>query len=599
MLKAGIDWGRRRAPELTLAAFASVVFLAFLGSVDIWGKREQRASAEAIDTVQNGHWLVAQIQGRPRLEKPPLPRWTIAALIMLTGRQDEWIVRLPSALSALGMVALVYALGCRLGDRSVGLAAGLVLSSFVFFISELRQAGNDGPLALFTTLALYAAWRRLHGGQNADGTEQAGARGWAILMYAALGLGFLTKGPIVVILVALTLVPYLVQARRFRAGLRSLLDWRGILLFLFLALSWPVPVLMGDVKAAEVWYLEMAQKAGSAGIQHHRVRTLLALDWPAMTAPWLVVATVAVVMPMLPRGRSLRAQVWFPWWWAVGNLAMLCFWKVAKPNYYIPCLPGAALLTAIAWVRMARAAREPGTSASPLRMLQLHWLFLFAAALAAPVVVQHRAPQYLGWALTLSGTLSASVAASVWALRRGADAGSLAPIAATLAATVLSVYGVIGPADNPTHSHRALAATLDRLFPAEQRTIMFFHELDEGLWFYLRNRNLQPVPGSQPKYNDALELVDEFRENHLVWDRNERLKLEKGILLDWLRNSDGTVPYLLIRSKVLDLFGAELNGLALPVYRERGLKRNELVLLRVVPQCPVATGQSSPGSTLR
>jgi 4-amino-4-deoxy-L-arabinose transferase-like glycosyltransferase len=57
----------------------------------------------------------------------------------------------------------------------VGLSAGLALSSSAFFISELRQAGNDGPLAFFTTLALYAAWRRLHGGPAAD--EAAGAPG--------------------------------------------------------------------------------------------------------------------------------------------------------------------------------------------------------------------------------------------------------------------------------------------------------------------------------------------------------------------------------------------------------------------------------------
>ena len=147
---------------------AGVVFLGALGSVDLWGKREQRASAEAIDTVDHHHWLVARIQGRPRLEKPPLPRWTIAALMALTGRRDEWAVRLPGALSALGMVGLVYGLGCRLGGRSVGLAAGLVLTSIGFFVAELRQAGNDGPLAFFTTLALYAAWRRLHDGGSTE-----------------------------------------------------------------------------------------------------------------------------------------------------------------------------------------------------------------------------------------------------------------------------------------------------------------------------------------------------------------------------------------------------------------------------------------------
>ncbi|MBV8310915.1 MAG: hypothetical protein JO344_11050, partial [Planctomycetaceae bacterium] len=67
---------RRWWPEMVLGLLAGFIFLGFLGSLELWGKREQRASAEALDTVENGHWLVAEIQGRPRLEKPPLPRWT-------------------------------------------------------------------------------------------------------------------------------------------------------------------------------------------------------------------------------------------------------------------------------------------------------------------------------------------------------------------------------------------------------------------------------------------------------------------------------------------------------------------------------------------
>ncbi|MGE3817980.1 MAG: ArnT family glycosyltransferase, partial [Isosphaeraceae bacterium] len=106
---SGGNWLKRWGPEALLAALAGAIFLGFLGSVDLWGKREQRSSAEAIDTIDHGHWLVAQIQGRPRLEKPPLPRWTIAGLMTLTGRRDEWVLRLPGARSALGMGGVVYA----------------------------------------------------------------------------------------------------------------------------------------------------------------------------------------------------------------------------------------------------------------------------------------------------------------------------------------------------------------------------------------------------------------------------------------------------------------------------------------------------------
>ncbi len=153
---------RRWWPEALLAVLAGMGFLGCLGSVELWGKREQRATAEAIDTVDHHHWLVAQIQGRPRLEKPPLPRWSIAALLLLTGRRDEWIVRLPGALAGVATVALIYALGRRMGGRALGLASAFVLCSMGFFVGEMRQASNDCLLALFVTLALYAAYRRLH-----------------------------------------------------------------------------------------------------------------------------------------------------------------------------------------------------------------------------------------------------------------------------------------------------------------------------------------------------------------------------------------------------------------------------------------------------
>ena len=96
-------------PKPLLVLLAGAVFLGCLGSVELWGKREQRAAAEAIDTVDHDHWLVAQIQGRPRLEKPPLPRWSIAALMLLTGRRDLWMIRLPGALAGVATVAIVFA----------------------------------------------------------------------------------------------------------------------------------------------------------------------------------------------------------------------------------------------------------------------------------------------------------------------------------------------------------------------------------------------------------------------------------------------------------------------------------------------------------
>ena len=143
---------RRWWPELVVGVLAGFIFLGFLGSLELWGKREQRAAAETLDTVENGHWLVAQIQGRPRLEKPPLPRWTTALLMTITERtatSGPCVCRAP--VSGLATAFLVYLLGATIGGRGLALAASMAICTMWLFITELRQAGNDGPLGLFTT----------------------------------------------------------------------------------------------------------------------------------------------------------------------------------------------------------------------------------------------------------------------------------------------------------------------------------------------------------------------------------------------------------------------------------------------------------------
>ncbi len=349
--------GRRAWPELLVGLLAATSFLGCLGSVEVWGKREQRASAEALDTVEHGRWLVAEIQGHPRLEKPPLPRWMIAAAMGATGRRDEWIVRLPGALCGLATVALVYAMGRRMGGRAVGLASAMILGSSGFFVGELRQAGNDGPLALFTTMALYAAWRLVESPEPDCAESRRAGRRWRWMFAAALGLGFLSKGPIVLLLTFAAIVPYLVQARRVGPGLRRLVDATGLLLFVAMAASWPLAVAWREPHAAALWLMEMTEKVGILGTLVHRRHALLARDWPGMMFPWSILAMAALVLPFFRRrgdeaavgggaGVRLRSEgpspCWFAWWWAAGNMAILCLWAVAKTNYYLPCIPGVA-----------------------------------------------------------------------------------------------------------------------------------------------------------------------------------------------------------------------------------------------------------------
>ena len=146
---------------------------------------------------------------------------------------------------------------------------------------------------------------------------------------------------------------------------------------------------------------------------------------------------------------------------------MFCFWAVAKPNYYLPCLPGMALLIGATWVHLARAGRglaamrwQPGGSCRRngfcsssrrwwLRSCVRRWL-----------------PEALWpWSLAIGLSLAVAVVVSVYAWRRGADCVALAPIAAACVLGVLVAYGMIAPAENAQRSHRDLAQRLGSIVP--------------------------------------------------------------------------------------------------------------------------------------
>ena len=597
-----------RWPEILVGLLASIIFLGSLGSVEIWGKREQRASLEAADTLDNQHWLVAQIQGHPRLEKPPLSRWLIASLMALTGRRDEAIVRLPTALSALAMIGLVYGLGCRIGGRSVGLSSALILCSTAFFISEMRQAGNDSLLALFTTLALYAAWRRL----------EAGPRRWNFVMYMALGLGILAKGPIILLLVGTTILPYLMIAGRFKPGMRQLADGPAAILFLMIALAWPTLVIIDDPHAMGIWGLEMGQKIGFDRVTEHRRHAILARDWPGMVLPWPLVAALGVALPFIRISKSQSSDeeqvsrrlspLWFPWCWAIGNLAMFCLWRVAKPSYYLPCLPGTALLLGAAWVRLTRDARIDGKNGAPARSaLQFQWVFLFVGACVAPLVSrEYMLPSVWPWMSVLAAALALGVIASAFLWKIGSDALALAPMVAACAITVWIGYGIMAPAENSIRGHRALAQSLDRIVEPGSARVLFLQEIDEGLSFYLRNRRLEPVPGSERRYNATYDYLDDFRNKRRGQLTRREVEEQvpenlKQTLIEWLDGGDTKSDYLLVPTRFYDRFAAELAPRTTTVLREESKKRNELTLLRLGKSQvdPVASAPAVDGRTIR
>jgi 4-amino-4-deoxy-L-arabinose transferase-like glycosyltransferase len=171
----------------------------------------------ALEMHYSGHFFAPTLQGLPYYNKPPLFNWLLVALFRLTGRQDEFILRLPTIAALLLYAAALWrVLRPQLGSRlafTVALAfatTGRVLfyDSFLGLI-DLWHAG-------LTWLGFMAVW---YLGQRGQWTRLF------VLTYALTAVGFLLKGLPSVVFQGLALLVYCLDTRQWR----RLFSWQHVL----------------------------------------------------------------------------------------------------------------------------------------------------------------------------------------------------------------------------------------------------------------------------------------------------------------------------------------------------------------------------------
>src|ERR671939_1094138 len=107
---------------LTAAVGLFLLYFFRLGATPLLDPDEPVYGQIAREMVRSGNWLTPHLAGRPWFDKPPLFYWASAAAMALLG-PTELAARLPSALAAVLLMALVFAVGQRLFGRRAAWAA--------------------------------------------------------------------------------------------------------------------------------------------------------------------------------------------------------------------------------------------------------------------------------------------------------------------------------------------------------------------------------------------------------------------------------------------------------------------------------------------
>jgi len=342
LFRVGADSARDvRLDWFWLLGLGLLLIATGIGLRDPWPADEPRFALIVRDMVATGDWLLPRVGGDVYADKPPLFFWMMGVSLLATGSLRIAFL-LPSLLSGLACLLLIYDLGRRLWNRETGLAAALALLLTIQFVWQVRQAQIDATLLFWVVLGFYGLARHLLLGP---------AWGWYAVGWAAAGFGVITKG--VGFLPLLMLIPFAaMRGPRWSPRMQSTsigLWLIGPLAFLLAVSTWLVPMLLAanaDPTLAayrdEILFHQTVNRYTDAW--HHRepfwyfiVEVIPGLWLPlTLLLPWL-----------LPRWRTAwqagDLRIGLLTSWIVLVLLFFSFSSGKRGVYILPALPAVAL----------------------------------------------------------------------------------------------------------------------------------------------------------------------------------------------------------------------------------------------------------------
>ncbi len=442
-----------------LVLVALINFLPGFFDIPPIDRDESRFAQASKQMIESGNYVDIRFQNEVRYKKPVGIYWLQAGAVeaartLGAGRAltTIWIYRIPSLAGAVGAVLLTYWTALAFVSRRAAFLAGLMMAASVLLGVEARLATTDAVL-LASVIAPMGVLARLYLPERRAQLDAASAWILPAVFWTALAVGILVKGPLVVMVVGLSVLT-LVAIDRRADWLKPLKPLIGVLWLAALVLPWFIAIIgrSDDAFLAESVGHDLLPKLYSNQEGHGAPPgTYFVLFW-LMFFPGSMLAALATPAVWAAR-REPGAK--FLLAWLVPSWIVLEVVVTKLPHYVMPLFPAIAILIAgIIEARMLSRNRwlTPGVA----------WWFIIPVLLGLVGVISLIAIAHtLGLLAWVFAGGAATVGLVAWRLYQvdGAEQSLLRSVAATILLG-FAIYGVVIPTLEPLFPAPALARIL-------------------------------------------------------------------------------------------------------------------------------------------
>lgn len=337
---------------------ASLMFLPALGSVGLVNTSDAYYTEAAREMLTRRDFVTPYLNFTPFYDKPILTYWLIIASYLSFG-VNTFAARLPSALCAIGTSLTLYSLCREFINRRSSFFAALALVAMPLYVIVGHVALTDMPLTLLTTITNLLLLKFL-----VKGTAKC-----LVPAYVCMGLAFLCKGPLALVLVATCIGGFLITTSKslqhFQQRLFSLKPLLAALILVAVALPWFISEHIASGGEFTSYFFIKQNVGRLAGtLQAHQYPAWF--YFPFLLGGFLPSLPLLVTAPIVFRQKRTRRFSTSPRvqltiaavCWLVGTLAVLLVSSSKLPTYLLPLAPPIAILTGVYLDTIIRLGRR-------------------------------------------------------------------------------------------------------------------------------------------------------------------------------------------------------------------------------------------------